>query len=84
MNTKTAEAFETIMQDVKAGNGEEVETTLRNFIRSAHPTLQESFFRRMILSAVRIYAEKDSNGEVDARNKGACNMAARMYSSAMN
>ena len=60
------------------GNGKEIEQALEEVLRSEHRTLQQGFFRHVIVPSIRIFAKKMDEKAFDLRNEASCETAKKM------
>lgn len=60
------------------GNEEEVEDALREYLGREHPTLQQNFFKHVIMPAIKIFAEKHDKRFFDLRNEASCELAKKL------
>ena len=60
------------------GNGIEIEEALEEVLREEHRTLQQGFFRHVIVPSIKIFAKKQDEGMFDLRNEASVETAKKM------
>lgn len=68
----------------RMGNEENVEDALREYLGKEHRTLQQNFFKHVVLSAIRVFAEKHDNNLFDLRNEASCELAKKLEPFVLN
>ena len=78
---KVKKAIEVIISEINLmGNEKNVEDAIKDELAGTHRTLQQGFFRSVIVPAVSFYAEMKEKGWYDLRSEDACNCAEKMKS----
>lgn len=76
---KVKEAIEVIVSEINLmGNESNVEDAIREQLSKTHRTLQQGFFRSVIVPAISFYVEMKEQGWYDLRSEDACNCAEKM------
>ena len=75
------EIFNSLSRELNhLGNEKNVEDALAEFLRCEHPTLQQNFFKHVVVKAIEIMAEKHDNKYFDLRNEASCEIAKKLLS----
>jgi hypothetical protein len=60
------------------GNNTPVKDAVKASIQGEHRTLQQAFFRNIIVGSVEAFADMDEEGRTDLRNKASCECATKL------
>ena len=60
------------------GNEENVIDALKTVLQNQHRTLQQSFFRYVIVPSIKSFADKKRNNMFDLRNEASCELAEKL------
>ena len=81
MKSKDAikEAMEVLIHEVnKMGNDNLVGQVVKEELANAHRTLQQGFFKDIIVPVILQFSEQKENGYFDLRNEDTCNCAEKL------
>lgn len=80
--TEKAQAKETLQKIFSQlnmiGSGRDFEAALEEVLTEEHRTLQQGFFRHLIVPSIRIFAKKKDERMFDLRNEASCEAAKKM------
>jgi hypothetical protein len=76
---KIQDAVETIIREINfMGNEKVVGAAVVEQLQRTHRTLQQNFFRDVLVPIVKHYADCYKNGIYDLRNEDSCNCAEKL------
>jgi hypothetical protein len=76
---RVQEAIKVIIQEINLmGNETNVEIAIKNELSMTHRTLQQGFFRSVVVPVVGQFADMKEHGWMDLRNEDSCNCAEKM------
>jgi len=76
---KVKEAVEVIVSEINLmGNETNVEEGIKEALSGTHRTLQQGFFRSVIVPAISFFVEMKEKSYYDLRSEDACNCAEKM------
>jgi len=62
----------------KMGGEESVVEGLRQVLNKQHRTLQQNYFRYIVVKSIEMFAEKKYNRFTDLRNEASCDLAEKL------
>ena len=62
----------------KMGGEDQVQKGLEQVLGRQHRTLQQNYFRHIVVPSINIFAEKKSSGNFDLRNEASCALAGKL------
>ncbi len=62
------------------GNEKEVTDTLKEVLNTSHRTLQQNFFRWVIVESIKYFNEEYNEKSYDLRNEASCELAHKLES----
>ena len=78
-NQRVREAVETIIKEINVmGNEKVAGSAVIEELTRTHRTLQQNFFRDILVPVVKHYAENHETGCYDLRNEDSCKCAAEL------
>lgn len=78
-NKKVREAVETIIREINfMGNEKVVGAAVIEELSQTHRTLQQNFFRDVLVPVIKHYAEAKKTGFYDLRNQDSCDCAEKL------
>lgn len=76
---KIKEAIKVIVSEINLmGNESNVEEAIKEEISNTHRTLQQGFFRSVVVPIINVFVEMKENGYYDLRSEDACECAAKL------
>jgi hypothetical protein len=60
------------------GNEQNVTEALNSVLNVQHRTLQQNFFKNLIIPSIKIFAEKKKDKNFDMRNEASCELAEKL------
>jgi len=75
---EACDALETLFNLVNRGGHPVIEDAVTDAIKIQHRTLQQSFFRSIVMPSVNTFAELNESKFTDLRNESACECAAAL------
>ena len=76
---KIKEAIKVIVSEINLmGNETNVEDAIKEEISCTHRTLQQGFFKSVIVPVISLFADMKEKGWCDLRNEDVCNCAEKM------
>lgn len=76
---KVKEAIKVIVSEINLmGNETNVEEAIKEELSCTHRTLQQGFFRSVVISVIDMFAEMKENGFYDLRSEDTVNCAAKL------
>jgi hypothetical protein len=85
MDAKKVKEIKQIFNDLFSelnhmGNEGNVQDALKEVLGEQHRTLQQNFFRYVVVPAILAFADKHSKGLTDLRNEASCELADKLRS----
>ena len=77
-NVLVKNSLEAIFRCLNGSNSKRIPETVRNVIATEHRTLQQAFFKQVVMPLVEQMAEGAKTGRFDARNEVSCKCAKKM------
>lgn len=62
------------------GNEENIQIALQLVLNKQHRTLQQSFFKQVVITSISIFADKKRANAFDLRNEASCELAEKLQS----
>lgn len=62
----------------KMGGEDQVRQALDNVLSKQHRTLQQNYFREIVIGSIRLFDEKRERGFFDLRNEASCALAGKL------
>ena len=66
------------------GNEGNVQDALKEVLGEQHRTLQQNYFRYVIVPSIQVFADKQEKHFTDLRNEGSCELAQKLLPLAKN